>query len=49
MLNADLVGFHTYDYVRHFESRQRILGLENSMNSVFYENEEVKVEHSLWE
>ncbi len=44
MLNADLVGFHTYDYVRHFmRSAQRILGLENSMNSVFYENEEVKV------
>ena len=29
MLKADLIGFHTYDYARHFVSAcTRILGLE---------------------
>ena len=32
MLGADLVGFHTFDYVRHFsESVRRIKRIENSM------------------
>ncbi|KAL5200987.1 hypothetical protein ABZP36_035341 [Zizania latifolia] len=31
LLNADLVGFHTYDYARHFLSAcSRLLGLPNS-------------------
>lgn len=31
MLKADLIGFHTYDYVRHFiSSCTRILGLEGT-------------------
>ncbi|KAG8056827.1 hypothetical protein GUJ93_ZPchr0002g24997 [Zizania palustris] len=31
LLNADLVGFHTYDYARHFLSAcSRLLGLANS-------------------
>ncbi|MCW4017214.1 MAG: bifunctional alpha,alpha-trehalose-phosphate synthase (UDP-forming)/trehalose-phosphatase [Candidatus Bathyarchaeota archaeon] len=35
MLGADLVGFHTYDYVRHFlSSVRRILGFEHSLNEV---------------
>lgn len=32
MLGADLIGFHTYDYVRHFlSSVTRILGVENHL------------------
>ncbi len=35
MLGADLVGFHTYDYARHFlSSVRRLLGLENSLGVV---------------
>jgi trehalose 6-phosphate synthase/phosphatase len=35
MLGADLVGFHTYDYARHFLSAvRRILGYEHSLGMV---------------
>jgi len=35
MLGADLVGFHTYDYVRHFlSSASRIEGVEHSLGRV---------------
>lgn len=35
LLGADLIGFHTYDYVRHFLSNvRRILGYEHSLNEV---------------
>jgi len=35
ILGADLVGFHTYDYVRHFLSATtRILGLNHSLGKV---------------
>ncbi len=35
LLGSDLVGFHTYDYVRHFlSSVRRILGHEHTMNEV---------------
>lgn len=35
MLGADLVGFHTYDDVRHFlSSVSRILGIDNKMGEV---------------
>ncbi|MBL7214306.1 MAG: bifunctional alpha,alpha-trehalose-phosphate synthase (UDP-forming)/trehalose-phosphatase [Phycisphaerae bacterium] len=35
MLGADLVGFHEYDYVRHFlSSVYRIRGLENHYNQI---------------
>jgi trehalose 6-phosphate synthase/phosphatase len=35
MLGADLVGFHTYDYVRHFlSSVRRILGYEHTASEV---------------
>lgn len=36
LLGADLVGFHTYDYVRHFlSSVRRLLGHEHRFNNVF--------------
>lgn len=35
VLAADMVGFHTYDYARHFlSSCQRVLGLETSIKGV---------------
>jgi trehalose 6-phosphate synthase/phosphatase len=35
VLSADLVGFHTYDYARHFiSSCTRILGLEGTPEGV---------------
>lgn len=35
LLGADLVGFHTYDYVRHFlSSVLRIVGYENSLGRI---------------
>ena len=45
LLGADLIGFHTYDYVRHFLSTtRRLLGLENSMNRISYEDRYVQVD-----
>lgn len=45
LLGADLIGFHTYDYVRHFLSAaRRILGLEHSLNRIIYEDRYVQVD-----
>jgi len=45
LLGSDLIGFHTYDYVRHFlSSTRRLLGLEANFNKISYENREVRVD-----
>jgi trehalose 6-phosphate synthase/phosphatase len=45
LLGADLIGFHTYDYVRHFLScTRRILGLDDVLNVINYEDRYVKVD-----
>ncbi|MFO8065518.1 MAG: bifunctional alpha,alpha-trehalose-phosphate synthase (UDP-forming)/trehalose-phosphatase [Spirochaetota bacterium] len=45
LLGADLVGFHTYDYARHFlSSVRRILGAEHHMAQVRYDNRMIKVD-----
>ncbi|TVQ40299.1 MAG: bifunctional alpha,alpha-trehalose-phosphate synthase (UDP-forming)/trehalose-phosphatase [Spirochaetaceae bacterium] len=45
LLGADLVGFHTYDYARHFLSAvRRILSAEHQMANVKYHNRMVKVD-----
>ena len=45
LLGADLIGFHTYDYVRHFlSSTRRLLGLDDALNVINYEDRYVKVE-----
>lgn len=45
MLGADLIGFHTYDYERHFlSSVKRILSLDVSFNKVTYDNRIIKVD-----
>ena len=39
ILGADLVGFHTYDYVRHFlSSVRRLLGAEHNLNTIIHEH-----------
>lgn len=44
LLNADLCGFHTYDYARHFLSAcHKILGLTTSPNGVMYNDRNVHV------
>ena len=45
LLGADLIGFHTYDYERHFlSSVRRILGLEVNFNDIQVGNRTVKVD-----
>ncbi|KAJ3416713.1 Trehalose-6-P synthase/phosphatase complex synthase subunit [Chytridiales sp. JEL 0842] len=44
VLQSDLIGFHTYDYARHFlSSCTRILGLHTMPNGVEYEGRNVHV------
>lgn len=45
MMGADLIGFHTFEYVRHFLSSIRhLLSLENTMNRISYEDRYVQVD-----
>ncbi len=45
LLGADLIGFHTYDYVRHFlSSVSRIMGFEHTLGKVGIGNRVIKVD-----
>jgi trehalose 6-phosphate synthase/phosphatase len=45
LLGADVIGFHTYDYVRHFlSSVSRIGGLEHTLGKIFVSNRILKVD-----
>ncbi|MHC4692280.1 MAG: bifunctional alpha,alpha-trehalose-phosphate synthase (UDP-forming)/trehalose-phosphatase [Planctomycetota bacterium] len=45
LLGADLIGFHTYDYVRHFlSSVTRIIGLERTFSNISIYNRVVKAD-----
>ena len=45
LLGADLIGFHTYDYVRHFlSSAHRIGGYEHSYGQIYVDTRLVKVD-----
>ncbi|MHA7943791.1 bifunctional alpha,alpha-trehalose-phosphate synthase (UDP-forming)/trehalose-phosphatase [Formosa sp. 3Alg 14/1] len=45
MLGADLLGFHTYDYERHFlSSIKRILRLDVNFNNIDYHDRTIKVD-----
>ncbi len=45
LLGSDLIGFHTFGYVRHFlSSVQRIIGLEHSMGQLNVDNRSIKCE-----
>jgi trehalose 6-phosphate synthase/phosphatase len=44
MLNADLIGFHTHSYMRHFaNSVLGLLGIESRMDSVEYNGHRVRL------
>lgn len=44
VLSADLIGFHTYDYARHFiVSCTRILGLNSSPGNIEYRDRNVRI------
>lgn len=46
LLGSDLIGFHTYDYERHFlSSVRRLLGLDTYLNQIRYEKRVLKVEN----
>lgn len=46
MLGADLIGFHTYEYSRHFlSSVLRLLGLEHEYGGINIDDRLVKVQH----
>ncbi len=45
ILGADLIGFHVYDYVRHFlNSIRRVLGYENSLGQITTRDRVVRVD-----
>jgi len=45
IMGADLIGFHTYDYVQHFiQTAKMVLQVDSQFNSVFYGNRIVKVD-----
>lgn len=45
ILGADLIGFHTYDYLRHFlSSVRRLLSLECNFHKISYEDRNVQVD-----
>ncbi|NIP29197.1 MAG: bifunctional alpha,alpha-trehalose-phosphate synthase (UDP-forming)/trehalose-phosphatase, partial [Candidatus Dadabacteria bacterium] len=45
LLGADLVGFHTFDYVRHFaESVRRIVGIEHTLGQFTVGSRAVRVD-----
>lgn len=44
LLGADLIGFHTYNYLRHFRSALlRVLGIESEIDAVLAGGSEVKL------
>jgi len=45
MMGADLIGFHEYDYVRHFfESVHRIAGYEHNLLTITAENRIIEID-----
>jgi len=45
VMGADLIGFHTHDYVQHFiQSAKMILQVDSQFNTVYYGNRMVKVD-----
>ncbi|MDR3715323.1 MAG: bifunctional alpha,alpha-trehalose-phosphate synthase (UDP-forming)/trehalose-phosphatase [Puia sp.] len=45
VMGADLIGFHTYDYVQHFiQSVKMLLGVDNYFRTLLYQGRLVKVD-----
>ncbi len=44
LLGADVIGFHTYSYLRHFRSSVlRVLGLESEMEGIRHDGREIRM------
>jgi trehalose 6-phosphate synthase/phosphatase len=44
LLGSDLIGFHTYNYLRHFRSAVlRVLGVESEVDTVWYQGRALKL------
>jgi trehalose 6-phosphate synthase/phosphatase len=45
VMGADLIGFHTYDYVQHFlQSVKMLLGVENNFHNLQYRDHLVRID-----
>lgn len=45
LLGADLIGFHTHEYVQHFlKTVQMVAGLDHKFRTIFYRDRKVKAE-----
>jgi trehalose 6-phosphate synthase/phosphatase len=45
LLGADLIGFHTHDYVQHFiQSTKMLLGAENQFSTIYYKDRIIKAD-----
>jgi trehalose 6-phosphate synthase/phosphatase len=45
ILGADLIGFHTYDYMQHFiQSVKMVLKVESQFNTILYEGRSLKAD-----
>lgn len=45
LLGADLIGFHTHDYMRHFISTvYRVLGMDCQLDQIHFQNRKVNVD-----
>ncbi|HYE54585.1 MAG TPA: bifunctional alpha,alpha-trehalose-phosphate synthase (UDP-forming)/trehalose-phosphatase [Chitinophagaceae bacterium] len=45
VLGADLIGFHTHDYVQHFiQSAKMLVGVDNQFNNLQYRNRLIRVD-----
>lgn len=45
MLGADLIGFHTHDYVQHFiQSTKMVLAVENQFSTIYYKNRIIRAD-----
>lgn len=45
MMGADLIGFHTQDYVQHFiQTARMVLQVENQFNNIYYGNRMIKAD-----
>ena len=45
VMGADLIGFHTHDYVQHFiQSAKMIIGVDNYFHNLLYQNRLVRID-----
>ncbi len=45
VMGADLIGFHTYDYVQHFlQSVKMLLGVENFFHNLQYQDRQIRID-----